>query len=118
MVEADTELVIAAYKKILFPKGKMISDYPVIYEIETQVSILNTREHKVAGVEELLQQIREDKGDYRLFSLLAGDEMRLRRDVEWQEGRKQKEEELKEILDSITEENADDIHGIILIDNL
>ncbi len=108
MVEADTQLVVAAYKKILFPKGKMISDYPVIYEIETQVSILNTRERKIAGVDELLQQIREDKGDYRLFSLLAGDEMRLRRDVEWQEGRKQKEEEIKEILDSITEENADD----------
>ncbi|TSC70658.1 MAG: hypothetical protein CEO12_238 [Parcubacteria group bacterium Gr01-1014_46] len=113
MVEADTEHVVAAYKKILFPKSKMIADYPVVYEIETQLSILNTRERKISGVEELLQQIRENKGDYRLFSLLAGDEMRLRRDMEWQEGRQQKEEELKEVLESITEKNAEEWYARI-----
>lgn len=108
MVEADTAYVVAAYKKVIFPKGKMITDYPVIHEIEMQLSILSTRERKIAGVDELLQQIRNDKGDYRLFSLLAGDEMRLRHDLEWQEGQQQKEEELKSILESITEENADE----------
>lgn len=108
MVETDTEFVVDAYKKIVFPNGKMTPLYPVIYEIETQLSILNTRTHKVKGVEDLLKQIRADKNDYRLFSLLAGDEMRLRHDIEWQEGRRQKEEEIKEIIDSITEKNADE----------
>jgi Domain of unknown function (DUF4365) len=108
MVEANTELVVASYKKILFPNGKMIAEYPVVYEIETQLSLLATRERKITGVEELLRQVREDKGDYRLFSLLAGDEMRLRHDIEWQEGRRKKEEELKEMLELITVQNADE----------
>ncbi|QQR77130.1 MAG: DUF4365 domain-containing protein [Candidatus Moraniibacteriota bacterium] len=107
MVEADTGFIVAAYEKIVFPAGTMTMLYPVVYKIEEQLSLFNTRARKITGAEELLRRIREDKGGYRLYSLLAGDEMRLRRDVEeWQEGQRQKEEELKELLDSITEENA------------
>ncbi len=108
MVETDTEFVVDAYKNIVFPNGKMTPLYPVVYEVETQLSILSTRTHKIKGVEDLLKQIRDNKSDYRLFSLLAGDEMRLRHDIEWQEGRRQKEEEIKEIINSITEKNADE----------
>lgn len=113
MVEADTAFIVAAYEEIVFPDGKMTSLYPVVYDIESQISRLKTRERKIAGVERLLQRIREDKSDYRLFSLLAGDEMRLRLDVEWREGEQQKANELKVIFDSITDENADEWYGRI-----
>lgn len=108
MVEADTAFVVKAYEKIIFPEGKMTALYPVVYEVESQVSLLATRQNKITGVEELLQRIRGDMGDYRLFSLLAGDEMRLRHDVEWQDGEKQKRKELDEIFNAITEDNAED----------
>lgn len=106
MVEVDTEFVVAAYTKVIFPDGKMTKIYPVVYEIESQVSLLVTRKQKIAGAEDLLKRIRKDKNDYRLYSILAGDEMRLRHDVEYGEAQKQKEKELKETLDSITEKNA------------
>lgn len=108
MVEEDTAFVVRTYEKVVFPDGKMTEHYPVVYEVETQVSLLSTRQNKIAGVEELLKRIRTDKGDYRLYSLLAGDEMRLRRDVEWHEGEAQKKKELEEIFSAISEENAEE----------
>jgi len=108
MVDDDTDFAVATYEEIIFPDGKMTPYHPVVYEVESQLSLLVTREKKPKGAEELLRRIREDKGDYRLFSMLAGDEMRLRHDIEWRDGRQQKESELKEILASINEGNANE----------
>jgi hypothetical protein len=106
MVKTDTEFLIKEYEKILFKENTLSSDYPIVHEIEIQLSFLKGRETPVAGVEKLLKRIRNDKGDYRLYSLLAGNVTRLRRDGDWEKSQSEREGDIKSIIESINSENV------------
>jgi len=95
IAEDGLYLIEKVYRDILFDKqGKLIASFAVADELETRMYWLNRNQGGNAAAQRLRDDILNNE-PYKLFKLLAGDEIVYREDGGWDKAEANRREDIK-----------------------